>query len=45
MQEITFGDNRKALLFGTQKINLHQKVQKSYPMPKMPIVARQIYAS
>ncbi|TRC48273.1 VOC family protein [Mannheimia haemolytica] len=25
MQEITFGDNRKALLFGTQKINLHQK--------------------
>ncbi|HHW7474446.1 TPA: VOC family protein [Mannheimia haemolytica] len=25
MQEIAFGDNRKALLFGTQKINLHQK--------------------
>ncbi|HGO5854364.1 TPA: VOC family protein [Mannheimia haemolytica] len=25
MQEITFADNRKALLFGTQKINLHQK--------------------
>ena len=25
MQEITFGDNRKALLFGNQKINLHQK--------------------
>lgn len=25
MQEITFGDNRKALLFGKQKINLHQR--------------------
>lgn len=25
MSEITFGDNRKALLFGKQKINLHQK--------------------
>ncbi|QLB14148.1 glyoxalase [Mannheimia granulomatis] len=25
MQAITFGDNRKALLFGMQKINLHQK--------------------
>ncbi|SSY80445.1 Virulence protein STM3117 [Alysiella crassa] len=25
MQEITFGENRKALLFGKQKINLHQK--------------------
>lgn len=25
MQEITFGEGRKALLFGCQKINLHQK--------------------
>lgn len=24
MQEISFGDNRKALLFGQQKINLHE---------------------
>lgn len=25
MTEVTFGDNRKAVQFGTQKINLHQK--------------------
>lgn len=25
MQEITFGEGRKALLFGRQKINLHQR--------------------
>lgn len=25
MEEITFGENRKALLFGKQKINLHPK--------------------
>ncbi|RGE49080.1 glyoxalase [Mannheimia granulomatis] len=25
MEVITFGENRKALLFGSQKINLHQK--------------------
>lgn len=25
MEEITFGENRKALLFGRQKINLHQR--------------------
>lgn len=25
MEEVTFGENRKALLFGRQKINLHQR--------------------
>lgn len=34
MQEITFGDNRKALQFGTQKINLHQKGQEILPNAK-----------
>lgn len=31
MSEITFGDNRKALQFGSQKINLHQKGQEIKP--------------
>lgn len=31
MTEITFGDNRKALQFGIQKINLHQKGQEIKP--------------
>ncbi len=31
MKEITFGDNRKALQFGNQKINLHQKGQEILP--------------
>ena len=31
MQEITFGEGRKALLFGCQKINLHQKGQEIKP--------------
>ncbi|OOS07482.1 VOC family protein [Moraxella cuniculi] len=31
MQEITFGENRKALLFGTQKINLHQQGSEILP--------------
>ncbi len=31
MTEITFGDNRKALQFGVQKINLHQKGQEIKP--------------
>ncbi|MDH3001236.1 glyoxalase [Chelonobacter oris] len=31
MQEVTFGDNRKALLFGKQKINLHVKGREIEP--------------
>lgn len=31
MTEVTFGDNRKALAFGKQKINLHQKGQEIKP--------------
>lgn len=31
MQEITFGSGRKALLFGQQKINLHQKGNEILP--------------
>ena len=31
MQEITFGAGRKALLFGQQKINLHQKGNEILP--------------
>lgn len=31
MEEITFGENRKALLFGRQKINLHQKGREILP--------------
>ena len=31
MTEITFGDNRKAVQFGNQKINLHQKGKEILP--------------
>lgn len=31
MKEITFGDNRKALQFGSQKINLHKQGQEILP--------------
>ncbi|WP_066802439.1 VOC family protein [Moraxella oblonga] len=31
MQEISFGEGRKALQFGSQKINLHQKGQEIKP--------------
>jgi catechol 2,3-dioxygenase-like lactoylglutathione lyase family enzyme len=31
MEEITFGDGRKALAFGQQKINLHPKVTEIHP--------------
>lgn len=34
MQEITFGENRKALVFGKQKINLHQKGAEIQPNAK-----------
>ncbi|WKA52049.1 VOC family protein [Planococcus liqunii] len=32
----TFGDNRKALRFGNQKINLHEKGKEFEPKAKMP---------
>lgn len=35
-QVITFGDNRKALTFGNQKINLHQKGHEFEPKAKHP---------
>jgi len=36
MRVTTFGGNRKALLFGTQKINLHQYGQEPEPKAKLP---------
>lgn len=37
MQEITFGDNRKGLGFGQQKINLHQAGHEFEPKAAQPI--------
>jgi catechol 2,3-dioxygenase-like lactoylglutathione lyase family enzyme len=36
MRVTTFGDGRKALLFGTQKINLHQYGHEFEPKAKIP---------
>lgn len=36
MEIITFGDNRRALRFGNQKINLHQLGQEFEPMAATP---------
>ncbi len=36
MKLITFGDNRKALIFGQQKINLHQYQHEFEPKAKTP---------
>ncbi|WP_276703309.1 VOC family protein [Chryseobacterium sp.] len=33
---VTFGDNRKALIFGNQKINLHQKGKEFEPKAEYP---------
>jgi len=33
---VTFGDNRKALVFGNQKINLHQKGKEIEPKAEHP---------
>ncbi|MGH1517462.1 VOC family protein [Chryseobacterium sp. JK1] len=33
---VTFGDNRKALIFGNQKINLHQKGKEFEPKAESP---------
>ncbi|UKB81620.1 VOC family protein [Chryseobacterium sp. MEBOG07] len=35
-EEVTFGDNRKALIFGNQKINLHQKGNEFEPKAESP---------
>jgi catechol 2,3-dioxygenase-like lactoylglutathione lyase family enzyme len=37
MEVLTFGDGRKALGFGGQKINLHQKGREFEPKAKLPI--------
>lgn len=36
MEAITFGDNRKALKFGPQKINLHQQGNEFEPKARCP---------
>lgn len=36
MEEITFGEGRKALKFGNQKINLHEAGKELYPHAKKP---------
>ncbi len=36
MKEITFGNNRKALAFGSQKINLHEAGKEFEPKAKIP---------
>jgi len=36
MKMITFGENRKALTFGNQKINLHEKGKEFEPKAKVP---------
>ncbi|NOY58389.1 MAG: VOC family protein [Calditrichaeota bacterium] len=36
IKAITFGKNRKALLFGSQKINLHQHGEEFDPKAQMP---------
>jgi len=36
MRAVTFGDNRKALIFGNQKVNLHQKGQEFEPKASRP---------
>lgn len=35
-EEVTFGDGRKALTFGSQKINLHQKGHEFEPKAEYP---------
>ena len=37
MQEVTFGDNRKALAYGQQKINLHKFGQEFEPKAASPL--------
>ncbi len=37
MEEVTFGNNRKALIFGSQKINLHEAGHEFEPKAQTPI--------
>ena len=37
MEEVTFGNNRKALIFGSQKINLHEAGNEFEPKAQTPI--------
>ncbi len=37
MQAVTFGENRQALLFGRQKINLHQRGAEILPHAQHPV--------
>jgi len=37
MKEITFGENRKALVFGNQKINLHEQGNEFEPKASRPM--------
>ena len=37
MKEVTFGKNRKALIFGSQKINLHQAGHEFEPKAQTPM--------
>ena len=36
MRETAFGENRRALIFGNQKINLHQRVREFEPKAAYP---------
>ena len=36
MEEVTFGNDRKALRFGKQRINLHQQGHEIPPLPEHP---------
>lgn len=36
MEEVTFGNDRKALRFGQQRINLHQQGHQIPPLPERP---------
>jgi len=42
MEVIVFGNNRKALYFGNQKINLHKKGQELEPKAYLPTCGREL---
>ena len=45
MQAVTFGEGRKALAFGNQKINLHQAGREFEPKAERPTRVRRTSAS
>lgn len=45
MQVVTFGEGRKALAFGNQKINLHQAGREFEPKAERPTPVRRTSAS